>query len=67
MNKLDTEGDWHITKGRLKQKWTRVMDEDLQYAEDTQEELVGRLQKRTGQTLEPLQKAVKQSIVCKSS
>jgi len=33
MNKLEIKGDWNITKGKLKQKWAKLTDSDLQYAE----------------------------------
>src|ERR1039457_1672943 len=50
MNTLEVKGDWNITKGKLKQKWAKLTDDDLQYAEGKQEELVSRIQKRTGET-----------------
>jgi len=50
MNSLEVKGDWHITKGKLKQKWAQLTDNDLQYAAGQQEELIGRIQKRTGET-----------------
>ena len=40
MNKLEIKGDWNITKGKLKQKWAKLTDDDLQYAEGKQEELL---------------------------
>ena len=43
MNTLEVKGDWNITKGKLKQKWAKLTDDDLQYAEGKQEELVGRI------------------------
>jgi uncharacterized protein YjbJ (UPF0337 family) len=61
MNKLEIKGDWNITKGKLKQKWAKLTDDDLQYAEGKQEELVGRIQKRTGETREAVEKALKDS------
>jgi uncharacterized protein YjbJ (UPF0337 family) len=61
MNKLEIKGDWNITKGKLKQKWAKLTDDDLQYAEGKQEELVGRIQKRTGETREAVEKALKES------
>ena len=61
MNKLEIKGDWNITKGKLKQKWAKLTDDDLQYAEGKQEELVGRIQKRTGETREAVEKAIKES------
>jgi len=59
MNKLEIKGDWNITKGKLKQKWAKLTDDDLQFAEGKQEELLGRIQKRTGETREAIEKALK--------
>ena len=61
MTTLEIKGDWNITKGKLKQKWAKLTDDDLQYAEGKQEELIGRIQKRTGETREAVEKAVKES------
>jgi len=61
MNTLEIKGDWNITKGRLKQKWAKLTDDDLQFVEGRQEELIGRIQKRTGETLEVVVAAVKES------
>ena len=65
MNTLEIKGDWNIIKGKLKQKWAKLTDDDLQFAEGRQEELLGRLQKRTGETRETVEKAVKEA--CSSS
>ena len=59
MNKLEIKGDWNITKGKLKQKWAQLTDDDLQYAEGKQEELLGRIQKRTGETRDAIEKTIK--------
>ena len=61
MTTLEIKGDWNITKGKLKQKWAKLTDEDLQYSEGKQEELLGRIQKRTGETREAVEKAIKES------
>ena len=61
MNTLEIKGDWNITKGKLKQKWTKLTDDDLQFIEGKQEELLGRIQKRTGETREAVEKAVKEA------
>jgi len=63
MTKLEIKGDWNIIKGNLKQKWAKLTDDDLQYAEGKEEELVGRIQKRTGEIREAVEKAVRQSCV----
>ena len=60
MTKLEIKGDWNIIKGKLKQKWAALTDDDLQYAEGRQDELIGRIQKRTGETREAVEKAVKE-------
>lgn len=59
MNKLEMKGDWNITKGKLKQNWATLTDDDLQYVEGKQEELLGRIQKRTGETREAVEKVIK--------
>jgi uncharacterized protein YjbJ (UPF0337 family) len=61
MNTLEIKGDWNITKGKLKQKWAKLTDDDLQYAEGKQDELIGRIQKRTGETRDAVEKAVKEA------
>ena len=61
MNTLEIKGDWNITKGKLKQKWAKLTDDDLQFAEGKQDELLGRIQKRTGETREAVEKAIKES------
>jgi uncharacterized protein YjbJ (UPF0337 family) len=58
MNKLEIKGDWHIISGKLKQKWAQLTDDDLQYIEGKQEELLGRIQKRTGATRESIEEAI---------
>lgn len=59
MNTLEIKGDWNITKGKLKQKWAKLTDNDLTYIEGKQDELVGRIQKATGETREAVEKAIK--------
>ena len=61
MNTLEIKGDWNIVKGKLKQKWATLTDDDLQYVEGMQEELLGRIQKRTGETREAIEKAIKEA------
>ena len=59
MTKLEIKGDWNITKGVLKQKWAKLTDDDLQYVEGKHDEMIGRIQKRTGETREAVEKAIK--------
>jgi uncharacterized protein YjbJ (UPF0337 family) len=50
MATLEIKGDWNITQGKLKEKWAKLTDGDLPYAEGKQEERTGRILKRTGET-----------------
>ena len=59
MNTLEIKGDWNIAKGKLQKKWASLTKDDLQYAKGKETELVGRIQKRTGETREAVEKAIK--------
>jgi uncharacterized protein YjbJ (UPF0337 family) len=54
MNTLTIKGNWNETKGKLKQKYADLTDDDLLFEEGKEEELLGRLQKKTGQTKEAI-------------
>ena len=64
MNQLEIKGDWNIAKGKIKQKWAKLTDDDLQFAVGKEEELLGRIQKRTGETREAVEKALKDCSCC---
>ena len=55
MNTLQLKGNWNIVKGKLKQKYANLTDNDLQYVEGKENELIGRIQKRTGKTKEEVE------------
>ena len=48
-------GNWNQIKGNIKQKYADLTDDDLLYVEGKEDELVGRLQKKTGQTKDTVQ------------
>lgn len=58
MTKLQFKGSWNEVKGKLKQKYAQLTDNDLLFAEGKDEELLGRLQKRTGETKSQLREAI---------
>jgi uncharacterized protein YjbJ (UPF0337 family) len=60
MTTLELKGDWNILKGKLKQKWANLTDDDLQYVDGKKDELLGRIQKRTGETNEAIEAAMKE-------
>jgi uncharacterized protein YjbJ (UPF0337 family) len=58
MTKLAIKGTWNEVKGKLKQKYGILTDDDLIFAEGKEEELYGRLQKRLGKTKEEIRKEI---------
>lgn len=67
MNTLELKGNWNITKGKLKQKFAQLTDDDLQYVEGKENELIGRIQKRTGQTRTQVEELMKDDSSFRSS
>ena len=49
---LQIKGNWNEVKGKVKQKWADLTDDDLLYEEGKEDELYGRIQKKTGKTKE---------------
>ncbi|MEO5912794.1 MAG: CsbD family protein [Luteolibacter sp.] len=58
MTKLEIKGTWNETKGKLKQKYAGLTDDDLLFEEGKEDELLGRLQKKTGETKEAIRDAI---------
>lgn len=56
MNKLTWKGRWNELKGNVKQQYADITDDDLLYQEGKEDELLGRLQKRTGKSKEELER-----------
>ena len=50
MNKLQIKGSWNELKGKLKQQYGNLTDDDLVFSEGKEDELLGRLQKRLGKS-----------------
>ena len=58
MTKLQFKGTWNEIKGKLKQKYGELTDDDLAYAEGKDDELLGRLQKRLGKAKDELRREI---------
>jgi uncharacterized protein YjbJ (UPF0337 family) len=58
MTKLQFKGGWNEAKGKLKQKYAQLTDDDLTFAEGKDEELLGRLQQKLGKFKEDLRKEI---------
>jgi len=50
MADLKLKGTWNEVKGKVKQSYADLTDDDLLYEEGKEDELVGRLQQKTGKT-----------------
>ena len=59
MNADILKGNWNETKGKLKQKYADLTEDDLQYVEGKEDELVGRIQKRLGVGKEEAEKIIR--------
>ena len=49
---LKIKGNWNQLKGKIKQQYASLTDDDLLYEEGKEDELYGRIQKKTGHTKE---------------
>ena len=56
MNTTELLGNWNVTKGKLKQQYALLTDDDLLLVEGKQNELLGRLQTKLGKTKKELHK-----------
>lgn len=58
MNITEMKGEWAELKGKLKQKYATLTDDDLLFAEGKKDELVGRLQAKLGKTKEEIHEII---------
>jgi uncharacterized protein YjbJ (UPF0337 family) len=58
MNTTVVKGNWNELKGKLKQKFADLTDDDLMYAEGKEDELLGKLQIKLGKSKEELRKII---------
>lgn len=56
MNKTELEGNWNEKKGKVKQKFALLTDNDLMFAEGKKDEMFGKLQVKLGKTKEEFEK-----------
>jgi uncharacterized protein YjbJ (UPF0337 family) len=56
METTELKGNWNKQKGKLKQKFAVLTDNDLMYAEGKKEEMLGKLQIKLGKTKEEFHK-----------
>jgi uncharacterized protein YjbJ (UPF0337 family) len=56
MNQDQIEGTWKQFKGKLKETWGELTDDELDKYEGKKDQLAGLIQKRTGQAREEIQR-----------
>lgn len=50
MDKLRIEGNWNELKGKLKEEYAELTDDDLTYEEGKEDQLIGNIQQKLGKT-----------------
>ncbi|MGA9576781.1 MAG: CsbD family protein [Terrimicrobiaceae bacterium] len=60
MNELKIKGTWNEIKGKLKQKYAELTDDDLTFVEGKEDKLLGRLQKRIGKSKDELRREIEE-------
>lgn len=58
MNEQTIKGNWNELKGKIKQKYADVTDDDLTYAEGKQDEMWGKLQQKVGKSKDEIKKEI---------
>jgi uncharacterized protein YjbJ (UPF0337 family) len=58
MNTRELKGNWEELKGKLKQKYADLTDDDLLYEEGQRDEMMGKLQQKLGKTQEEIADAI---------
>jgi uncharacterized protein YjbJ (UPF0337 family) len=58
MNDSEMKGNWNVIKGKIKQKYGELTDDDLTFADGKEDEMWGKLQKKVGKTKEEINKEI---------
>ena len=58
MNTTELKGNWNEQKGKLKQKFASLTDDDMLFAEGKKEEMMGKLQVKLGKTKDEWHKII---------
>ena len=54
------KGNWNQLKGKLKQEYGELTDDDLTYSEGKEDEVLGRIQEKTGESKEKIKSFIDQ-------
>lgn len=58
MKTIEVKGNWNEQKGKLKQKFAQLTDDDLLFAEGKKDEMLGKLQIKLGKSKAELDKII---------
>lgn len=58
MNKDEIGGNWKQLKGKAKEKWGKLTDDDMTVIEGKRDQLVGKIQERYGYAKDQAEKEV---------
>lgn len=58
MNELKFKGNWNQVKGKLKEKYGELTEDDLQYEEGKEDQLLGRLQEKLGKSKDEVRRII---------
>jgi uncharacterized protein YjbJ (UPF0337 family) len=63
MEDLELKGRWHEVRGKLKEKYANLTDDDLMYEEGQDDQLWGRIEKKTGKAVDDIKREVRSWFV----
>lgn len=59
MDKLEIKGNWNELKGKLKEKYAVLTDNDLAFEEGKEDQLIGQIQQKTGKTRDEVMEVIR--------
>jgi len=62
LSNLNLKGSWNELKGKLKQKYANLTDDDLKYEEGQDDKFIGNLQRKLGKTKEEIENTLSEMI-----
>lgn len=62
MNQQLLHGEWNVVKGKMKQAWGKLTDNDMKVIEGDHQEIFGRLEKYYGYNRDQAKKAIKELL-----
>lgn len=58
MNKHEVKGNWNIIKGKVKEQWGKLTDDDVDRIDGEMDQLAGAIQKRYGKSLDEAEREI---------